>query len=716
MAAIGTIRKRLGWLLILLMVLGIGGFLLMDSVGQGGIGSGARENTVAEIDGEKISYTEFSRLYEFNLETSRMTGDGAALDDQEQERIREQTWNELLDRHILHEHYEDLGLGVSDAEFYEMVQGRFMNPNMRQQFADPSTGQVDRAMISQYLQNLGIDEPGTEPGTKRRQWQAFETFLVRDQMDRKYRAMIQNGTTVPTWMAEMYNSEAATLDMNFVQLPLAEVPQAQFEITDADLKEHLKDNAAEFEQDAARGMRFVVFPIVPSAADSAQARAWMDEKMAELAESEDDSTFIGLYSQQDRIPRERLPRADWPSAVRDTLANAPVGAVVGPYHDNGALTAVKAVAAGPVPDSVRYARIVFDFSQIQSQEQYDAKLALVDSIYTLLDSLDADFATLAQQYFEDPATRMNGGDMGWMTRSELPAQLGGVEELADYVFFTMDEGAVEQIPTDETTLQIVTKTGSRSSTDGLRLAYLSYPLYASGETERAVYADASLFAGNNATREAFDAATADMNVRTADFITETQRTLLGVEGDAREFIRTWVFGEDTEVGDVSSPYKVGNNLIVAVLTQSIPDGTPSVDDIRPQLEAAVLREKRAAYLMEQARTASGSTLAEKAAALGKSVQSAPAVSLRSPSLPGVGQAPAAVGAALGADVGEIEVVEGEGSVFLVSPTAKNPAPAMTDPAPIRSQYSMSMASAISTRARQSLIEAADLEDNRIRFF
>ena len=60
MALISKIRKH-SWLLILMLALGLGGFVAMDMVGAASKASG-NQFTIGQVNGEKLDWNEFQRV------------------------------------------------------------------------------------------------------------------------------------------------------------------------------------------------------------------------------------------------------------------------------------------------------------------------------------------------------------------------------------------------------------------------------------------------------------------------------------------------------------------------------------------------------------------------------------------------------------------------------------------------------------------------------
>ena len=63
MALIGKIRKN-SWLLVVLIGLGLGGFVVMDMMNSAsGPGGANAQRDLGEVDGQKVDRVEFERAY-----------------------------------------------------------------------------------------------------------------------------------------------------------------------------------------------------------------------------------------------------------------------------------------------------------------------------------------------------------------------------------------------------------------------------------------------------------------------------------------------------------------------------------------------------------------------------------------------------------------------------------------------------------------------------
>ena len=343
----------------------------------------------------------------------------------------------------------------------ELFTGENPHPYVKQNFTDPQTGQFNPAFIRNFLSVIDKDDEGTEPGTRRKQWLAFESEVKKNQFQVKYNNLISKGLYVPTWMGEVaYKEQNRAVTFNYVSLPYNQIADDQVKVTDEDLSAYIKKHEAAFKVDEeSRKIQFVAFDIAASAGDSAQIVASLLEKREEFAKGEkvaDDSVYVKLNSETpfDEVyyTKEQLIA----SPVVDSFFSLPVKSLVGPYVEAGAFKLAKISDRKGISDSVKIRQIKISFNDVATQEAGVAKRMLADSIFKAIDSLKADFGLMAVQYSNDDASKMAGGNVGWVKQGEREKNLN------DLIFFRAQKGK-KGFPKREKALKEARNSSARSS-------------------------------------------------------------------------------------------------------------------------------------------------------------------------------------------------------------------------------------------------------------
>lgn len=711
MAVIGKIRQRSG-LLILIIGISIVGFLVMDATNQQfGVLKGMQD-AVGKVNGQKITSQEFDRKYQENVKNAEDQMQGQPLDESQNNSIRQQTWDEMVNDVIFEKVYKSLGIGVTKEEVREFTLGENLHPYVRQSFGGPN-GQVDIAQLTAITQNLDKDQPGEEPGTRKRQWLKFEGAMKKAQYQQKYNNLITKGLYVPAWMAEMaYLDQTRTVDFKYVSLNYSDVNDADIKVTDEELKEYLNNHRAKFKSDVeTRKLQYVAFNVVASSTDSAAIVSELEAKRAEFTQGTtlaDDSLFVKINSETpfDDVYYEKDQMT---SVVTDSFFALNKGTVIGPYVENGSFRLAKITDRKVISDSSRVREIVFSFAQIQpGSPEAVAKYKLMDSIQSLIDSLGADFGLMAAQFSEDPASKVAGGNIGWVKKGQKGKMYN------DILFYRAVKGKTYRALEGGDAVHLFQVIEDKPGKTGVLVSYLSREIVPSSETDRAIFSNATLFVSDNQNEAKFREAAKKYNAKTVSNLRDESFDVEGL-GAAREIVK-WAF--KAKKGDISSVFSVnkGRTYVVALLEQIREKGVPDLDAVRDNIKPLVVQEKKFELLSKRIADAKAGSIDDLATKLGKPVLQAERSSFSNPSLNAGSYEQVVVATALGTAAGKQSApVKGNSGVFVVQTIAVQVPPKQTDYSPFATQPQM-QAQSKARYAQQTQKKLADVQDTRSFFF
>ena len=152
MALINTLREKAGKVVIVFVACSMFSFILTDLLqSNSALLNGSTD--LGEINATSISYEQFQqKVEELSYNFSLNTGKSPLAEDMEQ--IRQQAWQRFVVENIFFEQYDQLGIEVTESELIDMVQGVNINPQIRQIFADPTTGEFQKEGVISFLQQL----------------------------------------------------------------------------------------------------------------------------------------------------------------------------------------------------------------------------------------------------------------------------------------------------------------------------------------------------------------------------------------------------------------------------------------------------------------------------------------------------------------------------------------------------------------------------------
>lgn len=325
MAAIGKIRQHYG---ILVIIIGVAllAFVLGDLFKST---SKRRQTDVAVVNGDKITYQDYTNKAEQNLQyQKRMYG---TLTNDQTFNIRQQTLDQMIREIIMDDQYKALGLGVSKDELTDNFIGEKPNQYVASNFQ--KDGQFDREGLITYINDV---ESGTYGAEARMQWDSFVDAIEADIMNSKYESLLKHAFYMPKKLADRYNDNKnlkRTAEVYLVRYNT--VADSIIVVTDQDKKAYYEQYKTKYPTDATRGIDYVVFDVKPSEADRDNAKSFVEKRKDEFATVDNVANYVtnnsdGMY---DEAWHKTI---DFNADLEQAIANNNVGFVYGPYEDNEA--------------------------------------------------------------------------------------------------------------------------------------------------------------------------------------------------------------------------------------------------------------------------------------------------------------------------------------------------------------------------------------------
>jgi peptidyl-prolyl cis-trans isomerase D len=727
MALIGKIRKN-NWLLILLIGLGLAAFIMMDSMsGDRSIGA-TSGTTIGNIAGTKISYPDFDRQYQVRSK-SFQSNDSYAQ--------RASLWNYLVEKSIIQNESEALGLGVSTQELKDLQFGSPANlsPLMASRF--PAGGpqaqfnpnpQPDMERIRQFQKMIEDDEINGEPLSKDFVdfWSMHEGEVRKERIQSKLNTLVSKSMYNPSWMVEKsYADQNQRITFEYVKIPFDEVQDNEVVVEDADLTSYLNANAVKYMQDEeTRKVGYVTFNVTPSAQDSLNIKedvVKLGNEFAEKTNSEDIDLFIESNfgtKGQGWLTADNLNQAIQASAFEQTI-----GSVTAPYLEGRAYNVAKIIDRRVLPDSATVRHILISDPTLQRgqkpfEAQYLAWEKTADSLKTVIEA-GGDFAALAAEFSTDEGSKNKGGVYEYTAINQW------VPEFNDVAFFDGDLNKLYAVRTDFG-VHLIEPLGRKTTTKTVRVkvAFLGKNVIPSKKTTKSVYAQATEFIRTNKNLDAMKtAAEANTTVEytASNPIAANAYSIQGLTSseDSRKMIK---FAFENSVGDVSSDVYsfqdqvdfYDNKYIVAGVDMIQTAGKASLDNVRDIITPIVRNMKKGEVIKGKINTQDLTSIANT---FQTDLDTASNVSFSAPNVPGLGQEPNVIAAAFSVDQGTVAApIIGQNGVFVVKTTSKPAATPPSNIASIRNTIRLNSQNQVNTAVMQSMKKNADIDDKRSNFF
>ena len=699
MATLGKIRNRSG---LLLTVIGVAmlAFILgdfMSSLGSAGGGS----IYVGEVLGEDVMRQAYEVKVEEGIENWKSQNQQGVLNQTTTAQIRSQIWDQYVRDLIMNNEFGKLGIDVSDDEFFELLQGLNVHPEISKvpAFQDQATGQFDRTKVLGYLKQIDQDPTGEA----RTRWVGFQKYLIGLIKTSKYNSLVSNAMYVTGEEARLnFNENSQNITFNYVAIPFSSVADSMVEPTESELANYYDDNKSDYEQAASKDVDFVVYTVIPSQEDDATTKSAITDLKADFTIFEDYDLMARRNSDNTSArftftTKEGLADKNW-----EELFNAEQGTVIGPYQaSQGVYRIAKLVIAQNRPDSVEARHILITPTETMSLDSVNIR---IEAIKAQIQS-GTDFGDLAQKNSDDKGSAIKGGDLDWFSEGAM------VDEFNE-ACFTSKRGDLSVV-TSQFGVHLIEVTKTSRAVRKVKIAFIDRNVEPSTETYNTYYSQAAQFAGKILNEGiAFDSLVAQQNLvkRSDSKVTADKQSIVGLP-NSREMVR-WMNTTDEET--VSEVFQFENSYVVAYLTKEHIKGNVPLEDIKEQISALVVKDKKADYITA---AITGDDLAAIATNNGQTVVSAQRANLANLSLQGIGYEPELVGSIFGTAVGSVSSpIAGANAVYVVQVTAKDDAKTTGDFTKQKQEVQKGAAAYANGAAYKVLNTEADVKDNRSDFY
>jgi peptidyl-prolyl cis-trans isomerase D len=705
MSAIQFLREKAGVLVSALIGFSLFLFIVSDYIGNGKR-QRQREKEAYElgkIAGDYISYQDYEARVQNLVEIYKLSGN-QNLDESTIENIREQVWQQFIREKIQDKNYDKLGIGVSDEEVDELVLGNNPHPIVMQLFTDQSTGQFNRSMLVNFLNQVEVDE------TAKKYWLYFENEIITDRANSKFNTLIAKGMYVTSKQAEFDNNlNKATVDFSFIEKNYSAIPDSSVSVSASEIESYFSKHKERFKRTAMRDIEYVVFEVTPSADDIKETEKWMEKTKEEFASTDDPGQYINLNGDS-RHTGFFVPLNELPENLRDFVKAEDKKLVFGPYTEEGTIKVARLIDAADRPDSVHVRHILISSGQIRTKEN---SKAIADSLMKLIKS-GTSFETLAKENSEDQGSAQLGGDLGWFKEGLMIIPFNNA-------CFTAKKGELLETETTVGT-HIIEILDQSKKTRKYDLGILERKIVPSTTTNQMVYSEAGQFAGSNDTYEKFNKAIASQNLnkRIANDVAPSQKTLPGLENPRGLIISLFSTKPGSIILDNSSQavFEVGDKYVVAYCTRAQEEGIAPLKDVENDIKLTLVKDKKAEKISAEfnKNNSSGKTIDNLSNEMGLNVMEATNINFRSYTVPGAGMEPALIAAASSAKEGVLSgPVKGTNGVYLL--TVNNvTTPATEDLKLLQQRLSMTYQMRGSYEAFEALRKKAEIIDKRYKFY
>ncbi|MFI3330770.1 MAG: SurA N-terminal domain-containing protein [Rikenellaceae bacterium] len=686
MATLNTLRTRGGIIVSIVIGIALVAFLLGDLTSSGSGMSNAQKQSVGTIDGNKVSYLEYASFVDQLSTVSQLMSGQSALSSEELDNIREMAWEAMMMNYAYLPGFETMGIAVGDAEQTDMTTGEYISPVLSNIFVDRQTGAYSADMLRSFIANLDADYTGQS----RMIWNYLQKQMVEQRQVNKYMNLLVKGVFVTDLEVEKSLADANEVyGANYIKLAYSSIPDSLVTVSDSEIKEYYNAHKKTlYKQSPTRKINYVLFDLLPSGDDYAQA----EKTIAELA-GEFKTTENPLYYAQANSHVQPDTRFLKESELDAEIAKAVFSKdeMYGPVLDNNTYTLARRVERKMMPDSLGAKHILLSKTDVK----------LRDSLLTAI-KRGSNFEMLASRFSTDTNSAMLGGSVGVFTPEQMIPEFSEAcikAKVGDV--FTVDS---------QFGLHIVKLSYKSRVHNKVQVATITYQVEPSSQTQQTAYAAASKFV-NEAKTNFADAAVSNTLVSRNATLTPSDRSVRGVE-NSRELVR-WVY--NAKLGDLSPIVDVDGGYAVAYVTEVNEKEYSPLSAVSTSIYRTLIKQKKESQL---AAKFVGATLEEAAAATEATIETVSGVKYADYTVGPAGYELKLIGAITSPSMGVGELskpVYGNTGVYLFDVTnVKEEENATFDSEKVRLE-AMGQ-SYLSQRINMSMVEMCAIEDFRVKFF
>jgi len=693
MAVLSKIRER-SMFLIIIIGLALFAFVLDPSTLKDFFSSN-KINEVGEINGEAITRQEFiQELESYKQQVGSNVSEMQAVN---------AVWENILRKKIYQNQLSEAGITIGEADVWnELISIPFVQNSPEYQ---NEAGLFDEQKFKQFLAD-------TKENNKElwAQWAAYMGQLKDNLSTTTYNNLITAGLGASLKEGEFeYLYENTKLNADFVYIPYTTIQDSLVKIKKSEVESYIKNHKADYEVEASRDIDYVTFEIVPTSDDENALKTEVSSLIEDFKLATNDNLFLSENQSDTYIEDNFLYKSQVNKQVSDSIFSSAKGKVVGPYKDNGFLKISKITEISRMPDSVKASHILIPFvgaqrvaPEVIRTEESAKKLA--DSILAIVKSKVDKFESLAKEFSSDKSNSEKGGNLDWFTYTRM------TPEFRDYTF----KGKKGDLGVVKTPFgfHVIKIDNQRNIQNVVKLATFSRKIVASEATENAIFRNAEQFSL---------AVTKDNNfLDVANKMTHTIKPAIGIKaldenvpglGNQRQIV-TWAFNKDTKPGDFKRFDLEGFHVVVS-LTSSQEKGLMSADKAINTVRPILINEKKAETLTKKLE---GSNLQDIAKLNNTNVMTAVGVSLKSPTLSGVGVEPKIVGAMYFAQPNKIyNSVVGDRGVYTFKMTKKE-LPVLLPNYEINRKRIADSRKNATYKIYEAIKKASEIEDNRANVY
>lgn len=712
MSIIQTIREKGAVIVIALIAISLIGFILMDSMssGRGSLFGDNNTTILGVVNGEKI------QLNTFNDKVKEVQQQYPNAGSSQNNQIMESVWNQMVAEKIVEDQFEKLGITFTPDEMSSIMFSNDAPQQLKQAFTNKETGEYDVAQAQQWWAQ-------TKQNKNEEQRNAIISQVIDpmrlNSLYTKYTSMIAASMYQPKWLStEMSAEKNQFANISYVAVPYTVISDSTVKVTDNDIENYLDKNKLKYKQEAGRMISYVSFSAAANSEDSARILQSLKDLKPQFVADSNAKFFLGRNASAIPYFDGYVPKSKMQTPYKDSIISLQNGEVFGPYQDGKAYVIAKKISTKVLPDSIVCRHILLGTIDPQTQQPLLADSTahrIADSVAAAIKG-GASFDSLSEKYSTDQVAKQQNGVMTFDIMT-IQSENFSPEFAA---FLLNDNGETKKVVKTQFGWHYIEILDKKNPEPAYKIAYMAKEITPSDQTINAANTAAIKLSGNATDEKSFNDYVAKNGLHKVEVPTEVKENdyAIGALQDARPIVK-WAFG--AKEGQVSEPFAVKDDYVVAIVDKKLKEGTPDVNTARPMVEGIIRNQKKADQIKSKLKNPT--TLEAAAAAYQLQVLSSGAdstLTFDAQIINGIGNEPRVAGASFNKEYQSkvSPAFAGNTGVFVIkvnSVATKAPVSPDLEKLQMNEQLNRNIQDALN-QSFNALKKTADIKDNRSRFF
>jgi peptidyl-prolyl cis-trans isomerase D len=318
--------------IVILAVAFIG--LMVFDWGMDYLGLRQRPNIVGKVNGKKLTYEMFSDQFQQLYQAERQRNSDQELPENQVEMMRDQVWEQFIQRVLFEEEMKKLDITVTDSEIVFQIRN-FPLQEIKKNPAFQTNGQFDWNKYYASFSNPNMP------------WNQIEEFYRQQLPFEKLQNIITSTVRVSDSEIE---SEFADNNLKarvaYIEIPFTRFRISDQQVSDKQLAEYYAEHRDEYKQEETRQLDYVSFPLTPTKSDTERVLREFDEIRSRLAAGEDFNKLADEYSEDPGKSTNHgrydfFERGTMVKPFEDASFNGKIGELVGPVETQYGLHLIK---------------------------------------------------------------------------------------------------------------------------------------------------------------------------------------------------------------------------------------------------------------------------------------------------------------------------------------------------------------------------------------